>query len=55
MNEAGWIGLGELVPSERPRETAFRGHTMHDMCCNDPDICICDCRYCDCRYAEEPE
>jgi hypothetical protein len=24
-------------------------------CCDDPDICVCECPGCDCRYAETPE
>lgn len=44
-----------LVPPERPRPTAFAGHTVHDRCCDDPDTCVCECLYCDCRYADTDE
>lgn len=34
---------------------AVRESYGHCHCCDDADICVCDCIGCDCRYAETDE
>lgn len=34
-----------------PPTPAYR----HCQCCDEEDVCVCDCRTCDCRYADTPE
>lgn len=45
----------DLIPTRFPGNVFTTCHQGPQTCCDDEDVCVCDCQSCDCRYAVTEE